>query len=339
MVIVVTTKKTSKRTKQKVFITRKIPREGIDILKKHFNVRFFDHNSGAIKKQQLNKEAKLADALLSSATETIDANFIKRNKHLKVIANYAVGYDNIDINEATRQRVPITNCAGLKTEAAADFTLALILAISRRVVEADKYMRAHHFKGWQSMLFLGPELTGKTLGIIGCGRIGSSVARKCHAAFGMKILYTDICQNEELEKTCNGKKVSIKTLCKKADIISLHTILCKSTHHIIGKEELKLMKKSAYLINTSRGPVINEKELLKTLQKKQIAGAALDVYEFEPKLTKGLDKLDNVILSPHIASGTMEVREQMGIIAAKNIVAVLKGKKPLNLVNKELYKK
>lgn len=319
--------------KPKVFITRKIPKQCVDLLRERFSVRVYDnHKDGIITKTELYKNAKWADAIMTSATENIDSEFIQKNSHLKIIANYAVGYDNINVNEASKLNIPVTNAAGLKTEAAADFTIALMLAISRRIVEADKYMRQHHYKGWQPMLFLGPELSGKTIGIIGCGRIGASVARKCQTAFGMKVLYCDVVKNCQLEKECSAKKVSLETLCKQSDFISLHTFLCEETHHLIGKKEFAIMKKTAYLINTSRGPVIDERELLRALKGKQIAGAAIDVYEFEPKLTKGLDKLNNVILSPHIASGTLEVREQMGFIAAKNIIAVLSGKKAINLV-------
>ncbi|MBT4446049.1 D-glycerate dehydrogenase [archaeon] len=327
----------SKTTKPKVYITRQIPKVGIDILKKHFTVKVYNKNQ-AIPKNQLDKAAKWADALLTLLTEKIDHKFLTKHSHLKVIANYAVGYDNIDLVSATKNKIPITNTPGVLTDAVAEHTIALMLALSRRIVEADNYSKSHKYKVWQPMLLMGSQMRGKTLGIIGSGRIGADVAQKCYHAFGMKIMYTDMHKNNSLEIETNAKKTSLAQICKHADFISLHVPLLKSTHHLIGKKELSLMKKNAYLINTARGPVIDEKALLKALKNKQIKGAALDVFEFEPKITKGLEKLPNVILTPHIASATIEAREMMATIAAKNICAVLKGKKALNLVNKDLKK-
>ena len=327
----------SKTTKPKVYITRQIPKVGIDILKKHFTVKVYNKNQ-AIPKNQLDKAAKWADALLTLLTEKIDHKFLTKHSHLKVIANYAVGYDNIDLVSATKNKIPITNTPGVLTDAVAEHTIALMLALSRRIVEADNYSKSHKYKVWQPMLLMGSQMRGKTLGIIGSGRISADVAQKCYHAFGMKIMYTDMHKNNSLEIETNAKKTSLAQICKHADFISLHVPLLKSTHHLIGKKELSLMKKNAYLINTARGPVIDEKALLKALKNKQIKGAALDVFEFEPKITKGLEKLPNVILTPHIASATIEAREMMATIAAKNICAVLKGKKALNLVNKDLKK-
>ena len=304
---------------------------------KHFTVKVYNKNQ-AIPKNQLDKAAKWADALLTLLTEKIDHKFLTKHSHLKVIANYAVGYDNIDLVSATKNKIPITNTPGVLTDAVAEHTIALMLALSRRIVEADNYSKSHKYKVWQPMLLMGSQMRGKTLGIIGSGRIGADVAQKCYHAFGMKIMYTDMHKNNSLEIETNAKKTSLAQICKHADFISLHVPLLKSTHHLIGKKELSLMKKNAYLINTARGPVIDEKALLKALKNKQIKGAALDVFEFEPKITKGLEKLPNVILTPHIASATIEAREMMATIAAKNICAVLKGKKALNLVNKDLKK-
>lgn len=317
--------------KPKVYITRKIPQIGIDLLKKHCIVKVYQKNQ-AIPKSQLDKAAKWADALLVLLTEKIDAKFLEKNKHLKIIANYAVGFDNIDLKAASDLEIPITNTPDGSTDAVAEHSLALILAISRRIIEADKYCRAGKYKGWQPMLFMGSQLQGKTLGIIGSGRIGSDLAQKAYHTFGMKIIYFDACHNEALEIGTNAKKMSLESVCKKSDYISLHVPLCTSTQHLIAKKELSLMKKTAFLINTARGPVLDEKALLFALKNKKLAGAALDVFECEPKICKGLEKLNNVILTPHIGSSTIEAREEMARIAAKNILAVLKGKKAINLV-------
>ncbi len=319
------------KSKPKVYITRQIPEVGIDLLKKHCIVKVYNKNQ-AIPKNQLDKAASWADALLTLLTEKIDSTFLKKHSHLKVIANYAVGFDNIDISEARNQKIAITNTPGVLTDAVAEHTLALMLAISRKIVEADQFTKAHKYKVWQPMLLMGSQMRNKTLGIIGTGRIGTDVAQKCYHAFGMKVIYCDIKKDDALEIETNAKKVSLHNLCKQADFISVHVPLCKSTHHLIGDKELKLMKKTAYLVNTARGQVIYEKALFKALKNKQIAGAAIDVFEFEPEITRGLEKLTNIILTPHIGSATIEARQQMAIIAAKNICAVLKGKKAINPV-------
>tara|TARA_Y100000310_G_C20695153_1_gene825165 strand:+ start:4491 stop:5471 length:981 start_codon:yes stop_codon:yes gene_type:complete len=324
--------------KPKVYITRQIPKKGIDLLKKHFTVKVYKENK-AIPKKELEKAAKWADALLVLLTDKIDAKFLKKHSHLKIIANYAVGYDNIDLRAATENKIAITNTPGVLTDAVAEHTLALMMAISRRIVEADKFTKANKYKVWQPMLLMGAQLRGKTLGIIGSGRIGADVAQKCYHAFGMKVLYSDIRRNDSLEIETNAKKTSVQNICKHADFISIHVPLLKSTRHLISSKEFRLMKKTAYLINTARGPVVDEKALFRALKTKQISGAAIDVFEFEPKITKGLEKQQNIILTPHIASATIEARDQMAIIAAKNICAVLKGKKALNLVNNDLYSK
>jgi glyoxylate reductase len=323
--------KSSRKSKAKVFVTRKIPKVGIDLLRKHFLVRVYTKDQ-AISKKELDKGADWADGLLTLLTEKIDAAFLKKHHHLKIVANYAVGYDNIDLAAATEQRIVVTNTPGVLTDAVAEHTLALMLAISRRIVEADKFTKSGKYKVWEPMLLLGSQLRGKTLGIIGSGRIGVDVAQKCYHAFGMKILYVDKHKNNMLEIETNAKKCSLKQLLKHSDFVSLHVPLLKSTQHLISSKELRSMKKSAYLINTARGPVVDEKALLLALKKGVIRGAALDVFEFEPKIVQGLEKLSNVILTPHIASGTVEAREMMAIMAAKNICRVLKGKKAINLV-------
>jgi glyoxylate reductase len=204
-----------------------------------------------------------------------------------------------------------------------------------RLVEADTFVRAGKYKGWDPMIFIGDTLRGKTVAIIGTGRIGEQVARKLHAGFGAKILYYDVRRNEKIESDCNAQFVnSVDEALSQADAVSIHVPLLPSTHHLINAENLKKMKKTAYLINTSRGPVIDEAALVKALAEGTIRGAGLDVYEFEPKLAKGLAKLPNTILSPHIASAQMGAREEMSLVVAENVIDFLEGKTPRNKVNK-----
>ncbi|MAG78616.1 D-glycerate dehydrogenase, partial [archaeon] len=275
--------------KAKIFVTRKIPKKGIDMLKKRFQVRVYPKDK-VISRQELIKEVKWADGLLCLLTDKIDQKIISANPNLKVISNYAVGYNNIDVKFATKKKIPVTNTPGVLTDAVAEHTLSLMLAIAKRIPEADRFVRKKKYKGWEPMLLLGTELQGKTLGIIGLGRIGFKVAERVAKGLGMKVLYYDLRKNIKFEKKVGAKKASISTILKKADFVSLHVPLLPSTTHLIGKKELGLMKKSAYLINTSRGPVVDEKALYKVLKQSGIAGAALDVFEFEPKVVKGLDK-------------------------------------------------
>ena len=323
--------------KPKVFVTRKIPETGISLLQKHCQVKVYSKDQ-VIPKQELLKEVKNCDALLCLLTDTIDQEIIDVNPHLKIISNYAIGFNNIDVAYATKKGIPVTNTPGRAIlDAVAEHTFGLIFAVTKRICEGDQFTRAGKYKTWEPLLLLGMELVGKTMGIVGLGRIGSGVVQRAKA-MGMKIVYYDIKKNQQFEQEFQAKYVSIPELLKSADIVSLHVPLLPSTHHLIGKKELSFMKKNAYIINTSRGPVIDERALVQSLHKKQIAGAGLDVYEFEPKLTSGLTKLQNVVLTPHIASATIEARSEMSLDAAENILAVLQGKKPKFLVNLEVYR-
>ncbi len=324
--------------KKKVFVTRKIPKKGIELLRRHFLVKIYQKNQ-VISRKELLKEVKQCDALLCLLTEKIDAEILNANPKLKVISNYAVGYDNVDVKAATAKGIPVCNTPGVLENAVAEHTFALMLALAKRIAEADSFVRAGKYKRWEPMLLLGTELEGKTLGIIGLGRIGAGVAERAKKGMGIKVLYHDIRRNKQFEKEYQAKYVSKEELLKRSDFVSLHVPLLPSTRHLIGKEELKLMKKTAYLINTSRGPVVDEKALVEALQKKHIAGAGLDVYENEPKLTPGLTKLKNVVLTPHTASATVEARTAMSELAAQNIIDVLQGKKAKFTVNPEVYRK
>ncbi|MCS7185272.1 MAG: D-glycerate dehydrogenase [bacterium] len=326
------------KTRFKVYVTRIIPEEGLGILKRDYDVEIWKKDM-PIPKSELIKKVKDVDALLSLLTDTIDAEVMDAAPRLKVISNYAVGYNNIDIKAATDRGIVVTNTPGVLTETTADFAWCLLMACARRLVEADRFTREGKFKGWEPTLFLGVDVFGKTLGIIGFGRIGQAVAKRAKG-FNMNVLYYDkIPISPQLEQELGVKRTSLQELLKKSDFITLHVDLNADTRHMINADAFKLMKPTAILINTSRGPVVDEKELYNALKTKRILYAGLDVYEEEPKIYKGLEKLDNVILAPHIASATYETRSKMAVIAAENIVKVLKGKKPQYVVNTEVFRK
>ncbi len=324
--------------KPRVFVTRKIPESGIKLLQKSCQVKIYPKDQ-VIPKKELIKEVKRCDAMLCLLTDKIDKEVIDANPHLKIISNYAIGFNNINVAYATKKGIPVTNTPGRAiVDAVAEHTIALMFAITKRICEADCFTTAGKYQGWEPQLLLGMELVRKTIGIVGLGRIGSGVAQRAKA-MGMKVIYTDVKRNRQFEKEFSAQYYTLPQLLKIADVVSLHVPLLPATTHLIGRKELSLMKKTSYLINTSRGPVIDEKALVQALKKKQIAGAGLDVYEFEPKLTAGLTNLQNVVLTPHIASATIEARSEMSLDAAENILAVLRGQQPKMLVNPEVYKK
>ena len=316
----------------KVFITRQIPDKGISLLKdKGWDVSVGPEDK--ISREDLLEGVKGVDAILSVLTEKIDKDVIEAaGKQLKIIANYAVGYNNIDVDEAKKREIVVTNTPGVLTESVAEHTIAFLFAIAERIVEADKFIRAGKYKAWGPKMLLGADIQGKTLGIIGLGRIGSAVAQRMQDGFDVKIIYYDLKRNEELEEKFGMEYRELDDLLKEADFVSLHTALTDETRHLINAEKLALMKSSAYLINTARGPIIDEAALVEVLKEKKIAGAALDVFEKEPELMPGLTELENVVLTPHIASATLGTRDKMAEMAANNIIAVLEGNEPLNLV-------
>ena len=319
----------------KIFITRRLPEEGIKLLKEH-DLEIYEGDAPPTK-EEIIAGVKGKDALICLLTDKIDAEIMDSSPNLKIIANYAVGIDNIEIEEATKRGIIVTNTPGVLTETVADLTWALLMAIARRIVEGDNFMRQKKFKGWAPLLMLGADIYGKTLGIIGAGRIGRAVARRAQG-FNMKILYYSRRRNEEMEKY-NAKFVDLHTLLKESDFVSLHIPLTKETYHLIGEKELKLMKPTAYLINTARGKCIDEKALIKALKNKWIAGAALDVFENEPSISDELVELENVVLTPHIGSASYETRSQMAEMVAKNVLMALEGKLPPNCVNPEAWRK
>jgi glyoxylate reductase len=318
--------------KQHVIIARRIPEEGIEDLYKHFKVTMHKKSDPPTRAQLLSY-AKKADALITVLTEKVDTELLRAGKNLKIVANYAVGYDNIDLSAAKKAGVYISNTPGDLAGAVAEHAMAMIMVLAKKMLEGDRYMRAGKYKAWDPMLLLGNDVRGKTLGIIGVGHIGSALVKIAHDGFGMNILYHDVIRNKQIEKDQKAKRVSLSQLLKQSDAVSVHVPLLPSTRHLIGAKELNQIKSSAVLVNTSRGPVIDEKALVKALKSKKIAGAGLDVYEFEPKLTLGLTKLPNVVLTPHIASATIEARREMGELATQNVIDVLvRGKKPRNEV-------
>ena len=320
---------------QKIFITRKIPDVGIKMLQdKGFVVDIYPKDEILSHKKLLGILKKGDyDCVLSLATDHIDKTIFDIAPGVKIFANYATGFDNIDLIEAKKRSVMITNAPSIPaSQSVAEHAVALMFALATRTVEADRFVREGKYKGWEPMLFIGTDIPGKTLGIIGVGRIGSRVAQYSKA-MGINIIYTDVVRNDQLEKECDAVFCSsVEELLPKSDFVSIHVPLMDSTHHLINEARLKMMKRTAYIINTSRGPVIDEKALVTALQNKTIAGAGLDVFEFEPKLSAGLAKLSNVILTPHIASASIEARNDMSIIAAQNIIDFFDGKTPKNRI-------
>ena len=315
----------------KIFITRSIPHEGITLLReKGFTVTVYNEDK-PIPREEFISKAKNADGIISLLTDKIDKEVINKLNRCKIIANYAVGFNNIDFKYAFKKGIVVTNTPDVLTDSTADLAMALILACTRRIVEADKYIRGRKFVGWKPKLLLGIELKEKVIGILGAGRIGEAVAIRAKS-FGTKILYFDSKRNARLEKSTGAKKVSLTKLLKESDIISLHLPFNEDTYHILNKEKLSLLKKSAALINTARGELVDEKHLIKMLQTKKLFAAGFDVYEGEPVINSELLKLENVVLLPHIGSATKEARGRMSLLAAKNIIAVLSGRKPLTPV-------
>ncbi len=315
-----------------VYITSKIPEVGVNLLRsKGFNVEI-NQNSRNLTKDELVDIFSKYDAVLTLMTDKIDAGVLKVAKNLKIIANFAIGFDNIDVLEAKRRGIIVTNTPGVASEAVAEHTIMLILACVKKLIEADKYVRLGKFQRWDPLAFLNSDIFGKNLGIIGLGSIGTNVGQIAHQGFGMKILYFDILRSEDFELLTEAKFTTLETLLQEADVVTIHCPLTEKTHHLISKNELKLMKKTAILINTSRGPVVDENALIWALREGEIAAAGLDVYEKEPHVPEELKTLSNVILTPHMASATIQVRENMAKISAQNIIAVFEGKEPPGLV-------
>lgn len=317
-----------------VLITYRLPKAAVSLLRAAGHTVTMREQETLISPDELRHAVQTYDGIIALLTDHFSAEMIAAaGPQLKVIANYAVGYDNIDVPAAMAKGIHITNTPDALTGAVAEHALALMLAISRRIVESDTFVRTGQYIGWRPLLLLGTELTDKTLGIIGLGRIGSGVAQRATLGLGMHVIYHDLKPDRQFEKEYSAVYYpKIEELLAKADVVSLHVPLVPQTRHLINAARLAHMKPTAFLINTARGPIIDERALLDVLRQKKIAGAALDVFENEPELTPGLTELSNVVLTPHTASATAETRTAMAEHAAKNIIAVLAGQAPLSPV-------
>jgi len=326
-------------TQPRVFVSRLIPQEGLEILKEYCQIEISDYN-GVLPPSLLLEKVKNTDGLLVLLTDVIDKEVMSAaGKQLKVISNYAVGYNNIDVAEATKLGIMVTNTPGVLTETTADLAWALLMSIARRIVEGDRFIRAGKFRGWEPMLLLGTDIHDATLGLIGMGRIGQAMAHRARG-FNLKVIYYDKKPvSIDLEKELGVSYRNFDNLLMESDFVSIHVPLNEETFHLIGQRELKLMKKESYLINTARGPIVDEKALAKALREGIIRGAALDVFENEPKIEPELMDLDNLIMVPHIGSASYQTRTKMAIMAAKNLVSALKGERPEYLVNPEVFDK
>lgn len=325
--------------KQKVFVTRKIPKEGLDIITENFEVEIWPSEDPP-SHDEIIEMAVDCQGLVTLLSDPIDSRLINGLPNLKVIAQYAVGYDNIDVDEATKRGIIVTNTPGVLTETTADLAWALIMATARRIVEADRYIRNGKWNvAWGPELLLGTDIHDSTLGIIGMGRIGQAVARRAQG-FNMRVLYYSRSHSESntaLANKIGARSTNLETLLRESDIVSLHVPLTSETHHLIGKKELGMMKQDSILVNTSRGQVIDQEALYEALSSGNIGGAGLDVYQEEP-ISKDdpLLLLENVVLVPHIGSASRNTRATMSMMCAKNIIAALNGEKPPNIINPEV---
>jgi len=321
----------------KIFVTRNIPNRGLEALRAKGYEVLVNPEDRVLKKDELISYLKKDryDAVLCLLTDKIEAEVLDAAKEsgVKIFANFAVGFDNIDVAYAKKQGIMVTNTPDVLTNTVAEHTFALMLSLAHRIPEADRFTRAGKYLGWEPMLFLGTDVSKKVLGIVGLGRIGSRVAHHAAKGFDMKVIYYDVRRNEEFEKEFGAQFYeNPDDIFREADFVSLHVPLLPTTRHLVDARRLSLMKKSAFLINTSRGAVVDEKALVEALKNGTIRAAALDVYENEPELTPGLAELENVILTPHTASATEETRQAMSELAARNIIEALEGRTPPNLI-------
>jgi len=326
-------------TKPKVYVTRRIAQEALDMITQDTEMEVWPEELPPPYEVLLEK-VKNIDGLLSLLTDKIDANLMNAAPKLKVISNMAVGYDNINVPEATSRGIVVGYTPGVLTETTADFAFALIMAAARRVVEADAYTRKGRWKTWGPMVMLGQDIHHATLGLVGLGRIGMEVAKRARG-FNMKVIYFDAQRRSTQEEKELGVEYipELSTLLSRSDFVSLHVPLIPQTHHLMGAKEFTLMKPTAILVNTSRGPVVDQKALYEALKAKQILAAAIDVTETEP-ISPGdpLLTLDNIIITPHIASASVVTRTRMAVMAAENLIAGLRGQVPPNCVNPEVIK-
>ncbi|CRV28513.1 glyoxylate reductase%2C NADH-dependent [Streptococcus equi subsp. equi] len=316
----------------KVYIAGPIPEVGLNLLKDQgFEVDMYE-GTGIIDKETLKQGVKDADALISLLSTSVDKEVIDAANNLKIITNYGAGFNNVDIDYARQQNIDVTNTPKASTNSTAELTFALVLAVARKIPEGDKLCRTTGFDGWAPLFFRGREVSGKTIGIIGLGEIGSAVARRAKA-FDMNILYTGPHQKVDKEREIGAKYVDLETLLKNADFVTINAAYNPSLHHQIDKAQFEMMKPTSYLINASRGPIVHEKALVQALKDKEIEGAALDVFEFEPEINDELKTLDNVVITPHIGNATFESRDMMSKIVANDTISKLNNDQPKFIVN------
>ncbi|PGM56603.1 2-hydroxyacid dehydrogenase family protein [Bacillus sp. AFS053548] len=319
-----------------ILVAGKIPEKAEELLKDHHVIVY--ENEKLITEDELCELVGGVDSILSLLSTPITKRVIDAAKNVKIIANYGAGFNNIDVDYATSKGIHVTNTPLVSTDATAELTFGILLAVSRRIVEGDELCRTKGFEGWAPLFFRGTEVSGKTLGIFGFGNIGQAVAKRAKA-FNMNIIYHQPRRiSKELEQELNATYVSLKELLQTSDYITLHCPYKPELHHLFGKEEFSMMKDTAFFINAARGPLANEQELVDALKDGVIAGAALDVFEFEPKITEELISLTNVVLTPHIGNATYETRDAMSEIAAKNIIEVMAERPPISPVNQILVK-
>jgi glyoxylate reductase len=320
-------------------VTRKVPEQALEILRSVATVSVWDREDVPPPREVILRELAEADGVFSLLTDRLDAEVMAAAPRLKVISNFAVGFDNVDIPAATKRGIVVTHTPDVLTETVADFTVCLMLAAARRLVEADRYTRDGKWKTWEPLLLAGQDIHHATLGLIGLGRIGAAVARRAQG-FGMRVVYYDVVRREDLERSLSITHRSLDDVLRDSDVISVHVPLSEQTRHLIGRAQFALMKNTAVFVNTSRGPVVDQAALTQALASRRIFAAGIDVFEQEPVSPDDpLLKLDNVIVVPHIASASIPTRIRMATLAAENLVAVLQGKRPPNPVNPEVLAK
>lgn len=324
-------------SKSKVLLTRRLPEDGMKLLNQHFDMEV-NPLDNVMSGDRIAESIKDKEGLVCLLTDDIDSNIIQEAAALKIIANYAVGYNNIDLRTANERRIAVTNTPDVLTESTADLTMGLVISVARRIVEGDKFVRAGRFRGWAPELLLGSDVHAKRLGIIGMGRIGKAVAKRAYG-FNMDILYHDTERlPKEVENMIGARYRELRQLLRESDFVSVHTPLTQDTRYLISADTLALMKETAYLINVARGAIVDESALVAALRNGAIAGCALDVYENEPTVTSELMKMSNVVLVPHIGSASRETRTKMALMVVDNLVAVLiENRRPPNIVNPEIY--
>ena len=318
-----------------VLISRLLPEPAVALARSRAEVDAYDVDA-AMPRPDLLERLQGKQGLICVISEAVDQALLDASPELRVVSNVAVGYNNVDVAACTKRGVVVTNTPDVLTDTTADFAWTLLMATARRVVEADRYVRGGRFEQWEYMVLLGGDIHGKTLGVVGFGRIGRAMARRARG-FGMRVLYQDaVAADAATEHELNATRVDLATLLRESDFVTLHTPLIPETRHLINADSLKTMKKTAYLINAARGPVVDEGALVSALKEGRIAGAGLDVFEGEPRVHPGLVELSNVVLAPHIASGSLETRLKMATLAVENCLAVLEGKTPPTPVNPEV---